>query len=326
MTLLDITLIIPHQGESEDLHELCQAIAQLRGLPKEIIIIDSSKESSALNSSFVLFCEQNNIQLIVETYINLFPGHSRNIGISKASNEVLAFLDTKTLPSQNWLFDNFKLMLESQSDVVMGLTIYMANSFKEKIVRSATFGSNPIQTIPGSIMRASVFSRVGLFIENTRAGEDGDWISRSQVHPLKLHGSLSPLLYTGLHNLKIIDLLSKWFRNYLYTSKLPFFKPHKDFYFYIFFLFSLFLAYNWNSVTTSWDQTSEFYIPNITKIIFASLSILYVLGRGFFLPLRKGVEIKFLLPFGIIPISIISLSIDLVKSCAFFSSKFFKLP
>ena len=136
MTLLDITLIIPHQGESEDLHELCQAIAQLRGLPKEIIIIDSSKESSALNSSFVLFCEQNNIQLIVETYINLFPGHSRNIGISKASNEVLAFLDTKTLPSQNWLFDNFKLMLDSQSDVVMGLTIYMANSFKEKIVRS----------------------------------------------------------------------------------------------------------------------------------------------------------------------------------------------
>ena len=326
MTLLDITLIIPHQGAPEDLHELCQAIAQLRGLPKEIIIIDSSKESSALDSSFVLFCKQNKIQLMVEIYNNLFPGHSRNIGILKASNEVLAFLDTKTLPSQNWLFDNYKLMLDSQSDGVMGSTVYMASSFKEKIVRSATFGSNPIQTIPGSIISASVFSRVGLFIENTRAGEDGDWISRSEIHPLKLQSSLSPLLYKGLHNLKIMDLLSKWFRNYLYTSKLPFFKPHKDFYFYIFFLSSLFLAYNWNAVTASWDQTSEFYIPNITKIIFASLSILYILGRGFFLPLRKGVEIKFLLPFGIIPISIISLSIDLVKSCAFFSSKFFKLP
>jgi len=326
LQLLDITLIIPHQGVPEDLHELCQAIAQLRELPKEIIIIDSSKEPSILDASFVLFCKQNKIQLMVEIFSNLFPGHSRNIGILKASNEVLAFLDTKTLPSQNWLSDNYNLMLDSQSDGVMGATVYMASTFKEKIVRSATFGSNPIQTIPGSIIGASVFSRVGLFIENTRAGEDGDWISRSEIHPLKLQSSLSPLLYKGLHNLKIMDLLSKWFRNYLYTSKLPFFKPHKDFYFYIFFLSSLFLAYNWNAVTASWDQTSEFYIPNITKIIFASLSILYVLGRGLLLPLRKGVDIKFLLPFGIIPISIISLSIDIVKSCAFFSSKFFKLP
>jgi hypothetical protein len=319
--LLNLSLIIPHQNQLESLIDLFQSISQLDDLPSEIIVIDSSTKSMPRNEQFEDFCMSHQIQFKIEEGAHLFPGHARTIGLSKASHPIIAFLDAQTLPPRDWLGPYHGLILDDRKDGILGSTIYAANTFQEKVIRAATYGCKSITTLPGSILRKSVFNTTGVFLPNTRAGEDTDWMERTKLHNLDLDMSLSPLNYTGLHSVNSLEILRKWHRNYIHTSKLPFFKPHRDFYLYMFFILSILIAYNWNSVIASWNPADELYIPNITKITFGLLLTLYSIVRGLMMPLKKGVQISFLFPFGFIATLLLSFCIDFIKFCAFAQTK-----
>ena len=320
----DVSLIIPSQNAKKNLFKLLKCISEWDIIPNEIIIVDSSDDKLIIPNYFNIFVKNNNIKLSVIYGKNLYPGHARNIGIEASNNNIVAFLDTSTMPKRTWLSSGLEILSTQNSSGVWGKTYYEADKFLAKIYKASTFGDKPIKTLPGSILKKNVFKRCGLFIETTRAGEDGDWINRSIVHGLNISIPYEFLNYSEFNEVNAQQILRKWFRNYSHSSQLPYSKVHRDFYYYGVSFFAVLVAFNWNAVLASWDSESALYIPNITKISALVILISYIFIRGIFIPKRKGVSLKFIFPINFIIISFFSAMIDFVKILAFAFSKFTK--
>ena len=320
----DVSLIIPSKNANKNLFKLLRCIPDWDVIPNEIIIVDSSHDKLIIPKYFNIFVNNNNIKLSIIYGKSLYPGHARNIGINSSNNNLIAFLDTSTIPKKTWLSSGLEIVSTQNSEGVWGKTYYEADKFLTKIYRASTFGEQPIKTFPGSILKKNVFNKCGLFIQTTRAGEDGDWISRSNVHGLKISIPDEFLNYGKLNELSTQQIIRKWFRNYSHSSKLPYSKAHRDFYYYGSSFLAVLVAFNWNAVLASWDSESDLYIPNITKISILMLLISYTFMRGIFIPRRKGVSLKFIFPINFIFISFFSGMLDFVKVLAFVFAKFKK--
>ena len=319
--VIEVSLIIPSQNADTKLHELLSGIPNWERIPNEIIIVDSSEKESIIPKDIELSINKLGIDLLVLYENNLYPGHARNIGISSASNSVLAFLDTSTQPTSKWLSDGLSLMKAKNSDGIWGKTYYQANTFSSKIFRACTFGTKPIRTFPGSILNKKIFNRCGLFIESTRAGEDGDWMSRAELQEIDIVNPEEILNYDQLNSMSIKKLIKKWFRNNMFGAKLPFYRAHRDFYYYAISFVAVVIAFNWNWILASWDEESIFFIPYITKISILIILIIYIFMRGIFLPRKKGVSLGFIFPINFIFIFLLSVLLDLTKALAFAYSK-----
>lgn len=319
-----ISLIIPSKDSKKKLLELLRSIPNWEAIPNEIIIVDSSKKKLEVPKDIKLFVENFNIRLLVKIEKNLFPGHARNIGINNSSNSLLAFLDTSTHPNKNWLSSALDILEFEKSNGVWGNTHYEADTYVAKIIRACTYGAKPIKTFPGSIMKKNTFKKCGLFIESSRAGEDGDWMTRSSLHGIDISNPKESLRYDELNNFTIKSLLKKWFRNYSFSSRLPHRRLQKDIYFYFISFITVIFAYNWNRVAASWQPDSIFFIPYITRISILLIVVSYIFLRGILLPAKKGIDLNFIFPLNFILISFISGLIDLTKAMAFGYSRFVK--
>ena len=317
----EISLIIPSQNAEAKLLNLIGSIQNWEVIPNEIIIVDSSEVKPLIPEEFKQFVKKFDIRLLTIFEKNLYPGHARNIGISNSTNNLLAFLDTSTMPCHKWLSSGLNLIKKQNTDGVWGHTHYLADKFFPKIFRACTYGAKPIKTFPGSILQKNIFNRCGLFIENTRAGEDGDWMSRAELQEINLSYPEKFLNYDELKDATFISLLKKWFRNHIFGAKLPFFRAHKDYYYYAISFVAVVIAFNWNWILASWDEESVFFIPNITKISVLIIFTIYVFLRGIYLPRKKGINLGFIFPINFIFIALLSGFLDFTKALAFGFSK-----
>ena len=320
----EISLIIPHQDDEEKLSTLLCSISNWKTVPNEIIIINTSFNTLSIPYDFESFIEHTNIKFYVIHKKNYYPGHARNIGIENANNMLLAFLDTSTHPCNNWLSDSLGIIDSNNYHIVWGRTYYQADKFLPKIFRACTYGDRPIKTLPGSIMHKDVFKKCGLFVESTRAGEDGDFMSRVELHDIKVTESKNFLNYEKLNQMSFFEILKKWHRNYFHSARLPYSRPHKDIYFYGISFVAIIIAYNWNSIVDPTGIENELFIPNITKISVILILFVYLNFRGIYLPLKKGSKLNTIFPFNFFIISFLSAILDLVKILAFAKSKFYK--
>ena len=319
--LWNISLIIPSCNDHEQIQKQFKNLTSWKVLPNEIIIVDSSDQNISIEKIKEISLDNQSIKIKIIHKENLYPGHARNIGIKNSKNDILAFLDASTHPSDNWLSSGVTLLKKNNSYGVWGKTYYEVNNYKSRIIRASTYGVSPIRTLPGSIIKKDVFLQCGFFIESVRSGEDADWISRVKLHKIYMENSFETLKYYRLNNIKVTTLIKKWFRNYSFGSRLAIYSLHRDIYLIIFFLVSIISAYNWNNLLASWDLNSIFYIPNITKISLLIFIVIYLIIRGILLPLKKREKIRFILPFNFLIISALSISLDLAKLFAFLSPK-----
>lgn len=320
----EISLIIPSRDSKENLFELLRSISSWEAIPNEIIIVDSSEKKLEVPEDIKLFAEKFNIRLLVKIEKNLFPGHARNIGINNSSNSLLAFLDTSTHPNKNWLSSALNILEIEKSNGVWGNTYYEADTYLAKIIRACTYGTKPIKTFPGSILKKNTFKKCGLFIESSRAGEDGDWMTRSSMHRIKISNPKEALSYDEINDFTIKILLKKWFRNYSFSSRLPHRRLQKDIYFYFISFITIIIAYNWNRVVASYQPDSIFFIPYVTRISFFLIVVSYAFLRGILMPVKKGIDFNFIFPLNFIVISFVSGLIDVTKALAFGYSRFVK--
>jgi hypothetical protein len=58
----------------------------------------------------------------------------------------------------------------------------------------------------GSIFHKNIFSKCGLFVESTRAGEDGDFMSRVKLHNVNICESESFLSYDKLDKISFKEI------------------------------------------------------------------------------------------------------------------------
>lgn len=325
--LKPVSLIIPFKSdksEKEKLFTLLRGIPNWKEVSNEIIIINTDQKQLSFPSDIELFIKQHNINFCIFHQEGLYPGQARNIGIYNASNSLLAFLDTSTHPSNDWLSNGLHIININNCEGVWGKTYYQAKNFLPKIFRASTYGEKPIQTLPGSILHKSVFKKCGLFIESTRAGEDADFMSRAKLHNVNICESEIFLNYDKLDKISFKEIIKKWYRNYFHAASMPYLRAHKDIYFYGISFLAIIIAYNWNRVFDPTGIENDFFIPNVTKISILIIFLAYIFLRGVVLPIRKGTTLKFIFPLNFIFISLMSFFLDLTKTIAFGYSKFFR--
>ena len=105
-----VSVIIPSANNFIDIEQCINALVGQIYVPSEIIVIDSfglgGFDKKQLQARCQSYCE---LQIISHSE-RLNPGAARNLGVEKASGDLIAFIDILTIPRKNWLSDYLKLM------------------------------------------------------------------------------------------------------------------------------------------------------------------------------------------------------------------------
>ena len=207
----NVSVIIPSNHSHKDLFKVVKAVNDQIIKPAELVIIDSSLENGKCPVEISELCAASGIKLIYEARTSAFPGYARNIGISRASSVLIAFLDVETIPRPDWLDNNLRILCLEGVLGAWGSTYFSAETKFERLVRDGLFGTHPRKTLPGSVFKREVFERLGKFVDWVRAGEDTEWMLRVEVHKLRvIKKATSSVTYTGLIGSNTKQLMKKW--------------------------------------------------------------------------------------------------------------------
>ena len=216
------------------------------------------------------------------------PGAARNIGMNEVTAPYVAFIDSNTIPAQDWISSSMCLLRGDSSEVVIGATTYHPSNYLQRIIIAASYGFGPNPSLPGTILSAELLDKVGYFLPNFRSGEDIDFMVRIKQFAKPRRNEIriaKPCRYT-LQSSSILYYCYKWIRNYANCA------PYRALYQQSFILnlilvvFLLVLGYNWNSLVAG-TESSPLYLKNITKTIAAAISFAYILSRSYVLPFRR---------------------------------------
>ena len=314
-TNANISVIIPSNHPHSYLLEVVIALCCQTVKPTEIIVVDSFVVSEFCPANIQDICRIHGVNLIYSNHKVAFPGQARNIGLDLAKEELVAFIDVQTIPRSDWLQTTLVFLSESNFYGVYGSTNFSAQTWFEKLIRDAFFGVLPRKTLPGSIFKREIFHKVGHFIDWVRAGEDTEWMLRLDLMKLPVASLPTAFVdYDGLIGMNLKFLLSKWYRNYSASHELPHLFPQKLFLWLILYPLIIFIGFNWNYLIANWHEDSPLYIAHITKIAASLPFFVYILTRGVFLPLRRGVSSPHLFPLRFMAIAAICFIADAVKA------------
>ena len=322
-----VSVIIPSHCKPLECDRVLNAIGCQSLLPEEAILVRASNvpngESGYWNPWRECLAQKGVTLKVVEAKSTLFPGAARNLGLQHAAKQWVAFLDVQTIPHEHWLDEQIKRIVASNSMGSFGSTIYAASSFKQRIVRDAIYGRRPIQTLPGSVLRKNLFSLVGQFIPNIRAAEDTEWMIRAKAMGVEIKESSreAQISYNGLTRLGFRGLTKKWRRNYLSSRQLQHLKVQTIVVYLAVYVVGSLVAFNWNALVAGWQVESPFYLDHVTKIVSLTPLFLYIILRGLYIPLKKGVPVMDLIPFRFILLASVGALLDAVKVSTIFLPK-----
>ncbi len=269
----DISIIIPSYKSEKYLNRLITALDNQTLLPNEIIIIDSKTNLDFLNKLKQNFQSLNIIFKILNS--TSYPGNKRNLGVSMSKNNIIAFLDTKTIPKKDWIENYINLLKNKKYDIIFGSTFFSFKTVLQKLINYATFGNSAHETTPGTILRKNIFISSGFFIENVRAGDDLEWRIRVKNNGVQFKNSERAYLEYIDDNNNLFSFLKKIFIYSIHNSFVTVQTNIKSLYLLLLILFSTIIIPKWNYIIPDWEE-SIFYIPNITKIYISLLLFIYL--------------------------------------------------
>ena len=177
---LDISVIIPVMNEANSIIMLLKGLMIQSKKPKEIVIVDSGSVDGTLDNvlNFAPNLSDLNIHLTLLNNQGGLPGGNRNLGVTVARYEWIAFIDAGIVPSPDWLESLWLCMQKSRSKVIYGICKYDSESAFGKAVCAVSLGCGVCHPVlPASLFHRSVFTQVGYFREELRAAEDLLWIN-----------------------------------------------------------------------------------------------------------------------------------------------------
>ena len=122
----------------------------------------------------------------------------------------------------------------------------------------------------------SLLNKIGIQVENVRAGEDIEWIQRIEYLGIKsMQPSDQNIYYYGFPS-SVFKLIKKWNEYSIANAKLNILTFQKVIYFYLISILALYFLYTWNYIFTEgqWDESSSF-IPNLNTIAW-SFYLVYI--------------------------------------------------
>ena len=277
-----ISLIIPALGNPLSLKKVINAIQKQTLQPNEIVIVDSSPNDEVENLSLSF---QAQLPIKYFRVKSLYPGEARNFGISKSVGDIIATLDSKTIPKEDWLEESIEKINSDEYEISFGSTTYKANLPFQKVLRACIYGKKTVQTLPGSVFSRDTFYRVGTFAEGTRSGEDLEWRNRAKKKDISIYThQKAKLIYTEISK-NIFQEIKRAFIYQLHGAKLDVQLRTRLVIFGIGVLMITLLIPQWNNLV-GWES-SRFYIANITKSYFYFLSIFTIISLAIFHKFNK---------------------------------------
>lgn len=308
---MNISIVIPALNAAEYVPRLLEHIESQTMLPKEIIIVDSSADCK---TELLVQNWQGAIPLIYHRVDFAYPGHARNIGVGLVHYEWIAFLDCQTIPDCDWLEKCSSVALRTGAELVTGLLIGEADTHFKQTLLAATSGKGFLRSLPGSLVLRHVFESYGGFHSDVRAGEDVEWINRLIKRGARCAGIDTPVLkYEGFPS-SLCAAIGKWYVYSVSKAHIDVRNYQKLIYITIFMCALLILVRNWNSLFAHWQESSMYFIANVTKLFVASLFFLYIVSQGLIKPFNNKVKISFLLPWRWLEISFVRLCLDVAKA------------
>jgi len=303
--VINISIIIPVFTGHENLKNLLPAINQQTLPPREIVIVDSCSHTEVKE-----LIENIQIEIPIQYHREdkrAFPGKARNIGVSIAKHEYVAFLDCRTIPTDNWLQHYSQLIKENNTGMITGSTKVLANSKFQWYLRTASYGTNAYDTVPGTLMEKRLFENIGGFIEDLRMAEDLEWLKRLRRNQIEFISVATPYLeYDGLPK-SLFDTCLKYLESGYYTSFVI--EDFKNLLFSALLIGSILVIPKWNFFLDGWDA-NPLFIPNVTKIVFLIIISLLLLWRlVYFLSPRDLPDNVFILSAKLAVLGIVTVSV-----------------
>ena len=264
--------MIPARDSKESLDVIVSAINNQQLLPREIVIVDSSvgDDIQELDNN-----SDDALPIVYHQEKKAYPGKARNIGVDLANSDWIAFLDSKTIPGEDWL-ERYQHLVQAYNAVtVFGVTKFKAESPFQKTLRAATYGKIGHHTVPGTLIKKKVFTDSGGFLEHVRMGEDIEWRERLEKNGFNIHGPKEPVVtYTGLPD-NFCNTVKKYLTSAYHTARLNILRNVKDAYLTLLLILSAIILPKWNYLIGGWD-TNPLFIPHVTKIYLIALVVLFL--------------------------------------------------
>ena len=281
--MTNISVIIPVFTGYENLKNLLPAINQQTLLPCEIVIVDS-----CLHTEVKELIDNIHIEIPIHYHREekrAFPGKARNIGVSIAKHEYIAFLDCRTIPLDNWLHHYSQIIKENKTGMVVGSTTVLAKNKFQWYLRTATYGIRSYESVPGTVMEKRLFENTGGFVEDLRMAEDLEWLKRLRRTSIKFISVATPFLeYDGLPE-SLSTACKKYLESGYYTSFVL--ENFKNLLFSALLLAAILIIPKWNFFLDGWDS-NPLFIPNVTKVVFLIVISLLLIWRIIYFLLLKG--------------------------------------
>jgi len=171
-----ITVVVPYHNEQDNLEYLLGQLVAQTLQPQEVILVNSSSTdaSSSLIDEWISRHQKQavfkNLNASTKT-----PGGSKSAGVEVAKGDLLAFMDCGLSFPPDWLERQFNVMTSRGADWVSGVCLTTGVNLVDKSAIAHTYGYQSARpVIPSSLVRRSVFDRIGLF-KDLRAGYDAEW-------------------------------------------------------------------------------------------------------------------------------------------------------
>ena len=283
---MNVSVVVPTLGLPSSVEKVLESLISQSYFPYEVIVVDSS-----LDDSVVSVCNdyRERIKISHIKVSSMFPGEARNFGIKHCAGEIVAILDSKTIPIKNWLEINVSLLLSAKHDVCFGSTYYDAETSFQKILQACIYGAKPVETTPGSVFFKEKFLQVGNFIEGVRTGDDLEWRDRIRHMKISCYTHEEPTLLYNSISKDLSQELKRAFTYQLHGAKIDMQLRMKIIIFGVVIVLITLLIPQWNNFV-GWES-SNFYIPNITKSYFYFLSLfsagILILSRQFSEPAKR---------------------------------------
>ena len=294
----DISIIIPTLDNPVALGKVINKLNKQTFLPAEIIVSDSSSGNEienlvreTNNKIKTVYLRQGRAYKYDRFIISLkslvlgkkllpneksgrtSPYEATNLGAHKAKSEWLAFLDTTTMPEDYWLENYCNILKEQETEIVFGVTKYLAESKFQKLLRASTYGMRGHETVPGTLIRKKDFINSGEILKGVRSGGDIEWRNRVKSDYKCITPTNISLTYSYLPK-NLLTAAKKFFVYQLHGARLNIQNKVKDTYLAILLILSAIVIPQWNGIV-GWEE-SPLYLPYVTRIYAISLVVLFL--------------------------------------------------
>tara|TARA_Y100000590_G_scaffold138186_1_gene158199 strand:+ start:32588 stop:33757 length:1170 start_codon:yes stop_codon:yes gene_type:complete len=267
-----ISVVIPAFNDSEFLEEVLTALQNQTFNNFRVIVVDSStnKDSSIkIEQMLQNTTLDNRYKKINRSY----AGRSMNVGIDLVEDELIGFLDTKTVPEDNWL-ESYLEIINKQYDGVFGVTKYEAHTNFQELLKAASYGNIGHQTVPGTIVKKYVLNSEGRFLENTRAAYDQEWKAKVKERYNFFTPKKTSITYSKLPE-NLFSTIKKYLLYTFHLARVQVERNLKEAYLSLGLFLLAALVTRWNFLWEGWDE-SPLYIDDITKIFLLSIIFLLI--------------------------------------------------